>query len=41
MGSGMGKPHPVELRDRAVRLVEQGSTHTDVARLPSVVVHAR
>jgi transposase len=28
----MGKPHPVELRDRAVRLVEQGSTHTEAAR---------
>ena len=28
----MGKPHPVELRDRAVRLVEEGSTHTEVAR---------
>ncbi len=28
----MGKPHPVELRDRAVRLVEQGCTHTEAAR---------
>lgn len=28
----MGRPHPVELRDRAVRLVEQGSTHTEAAR---------
>ena len=28
----MGKPHPVELRDRAVRLVEEGSTHTEAAR---------
>jgi transposase len=28
----MGKPHPVELRERAVRLVEQGNTHTEVAR---------
>lgn len=31
-GSEMGRPHPVELRDRAVRLVEQGSTHTEAAR---------
>lgn len=31
-GSEMGKPHPVELRDRAVRLVEEGSTHTEAAR---------
>jgi DNA-binding NarL/FixJ family response regulator len=28
----MGKPHPVELRERAVRLVEQGHTHTETAR---------
>ena len=28
----MGKPHPVELRERAVRLVEQGSTHTEAGR---------
>ena len=28
----MGKPHPVELRERAVRLVEEGSTHTEAAR---------
>ncbi|MGS4945876.1 hypothetical protein ACVDG3_22515 [Meridianimarinicoccus sp. RP-17] len=28
----MGKPHPVELRERAVLLVEQGSTHTEAAR---------
>lgn len=28
----MGKPHPVELRDRAVRLVEQGCTHTEAAQ---------
>lgn len=28
----MGKPHPVELRDRAARRVEQGITHTEVAR---------
>ncbi|WP_239059855.1 hypothetical protein [Ruegeria sp. PrR005] len=28
----MGKPHPVELRERAVRLVEQGSTHSAAAR---------
>jgi transposase len=27
----MGKPHPVELRERAVRLVEQGHTHTEAA----------
>ncbi len=32
MGSGMGKPHPVELRERAVALVEQGNTHTEAAR---------
>lgn len=31
-GSEMGRPHPVELRDRAVRLVEQGCTHTEEAR---------
>lgn len=31
-GLEMGKPHPVELRERAVRLVEQGSTHTEAAR---------
>jgi hypothetical protein len=31
-GSVMGKPHPIELRERAVRLVEQGSTHTEAAR---------
>jgi transposase len=28
----MGKLHPVELRERAVRLVEQGCTHTEAAR---------
>ncbi len=28
----MGKPHPVELRERAVALVEQGYTHTETAR---------
>jgi transposase len=28
----MGVPHPVELRTRAVALVEQGNTHTEVAR---------
>ena len=28
----MGRPHPVELRARAVALVEQGHTHTSVAR---------
>ena len=28
----MGKPHPVELRERAVTLVKQGSTHTETAR---------
>ena len=28
----MGKPHPVELRERAVALVEQGNTHTRAAR---------
>ena len=28
----MGKPHPVELRERAVRLVEHGHTHTESAR---------
>lgn len=27
----MGKPHPVELRERAVLLVEQGHTHTETA----------
>jgi len=28
----VGKPHPVELRVRATRLVEQGHTHTEAAR---------
>lgn len=28
----MGKPHPIELRERAVALVELGSTHTETAR---------
>jgi len=28
----MGKPHPIELRARAVALVEQGNTHTETAR---------
>ena len=28
----MGKPHPVELRERALRLVEQGPRHTETAR---------
>ncbi|MDG1118704.1 MAG: hypothetical protein P8N72_16515 [Flavimaricola sp.] len=28
----MGKPHPVELRKRAVWFVEQGFTHTETAR---------
>ncbi len=28
----MGKPHPIELRERAVALVKQGSTHTETAR---------
>ncbi len=28
----MGKPHPIELRARAVALVEQGNTHTEAAR---------
>jgi len=28
----MGKPHPVELRERAVSLVDQGNTHTEAAR---------
>lgn len=28
----MGKPHPVELRSRAVALVGQGHTHTATAR---------
>lgn len=28
----MGKPHPIELRKRAVALVEQGSTHTETAQ---------
>src|SRR6056297_1530723 len=28
----MGKPHPIELRERAVALVEQGNTHTETAR---------
>lgn len=31
-GSEMGKPHPVELRERAVRLVEQDSKHSEAAR---------
>ena len=28
----MGKPHPIELRERAIALVEQGNTHTETAR---------
>jgi transposase len=28
----MGKSHPVELRERAVLVVEQGNTHTEAAR---------
>ena len=28
----MGKPHPFELRERAVALVAQGNTHTETAR---------
>jgi len=28
----MGKPRPIELRERAVALVEQGNTHTEAAR---------
>ena len=28
----MGKPHPVELRERAVMLVALGNTHTEAAR---------
>ena len=31
-GSEMGKPHTVELRERALRLVEQGNTHAEAAR---------
>lgn len=31
-GSDMGKPHPVELRERAVALVERGNTHTLAAQ---------
>ena len=31
-GSRIGKPHPVELRERVVSLVEQGNTHTEAAR---------
>jgi transposase len=27
----MGKRHPIELRERAVALVEQGNTHTETA----------
>ena len=28
----MGKPHPIELRARAVALVKQGNMHTETAR---------
>jgi transposase len=28
----MDKPHPLELHERAVALVEQGNTHTETAR---------
>ncbi len=28
----MGKSHPVELREHAVRAVDQGNTHTEAAR---------
>ena len=31
-GAEMGKPHPLELRERALRLVEQGNTHSAAAR---------
>lgn len=34
----MIKPHPVELRDRSVRLVGQGITHTVVALRPCVSI---
>lgn len=34
----MGKPHPIELRERAVSLVEQGNTHTEAARRLSVSI---
>jgi transposase len=30
--SRLGKPHPIELRARALALVEQGNTHTEAAR---------
>lgn len=28
----MGRPHPIELRERAVALVDEGTTHTEAAR---------
>lgn len=28
----MGKPHPIELRERTAALAEQGNTHTEAAR---------
>lgn len=32
MGAEMGRPHPIELRERAIAVVEQGNTHTETAR---------
>lgn len=32
MHADMGKPHPVELRDHSVALVDQGNTHTEAVR---------
>jgi transposase len=34
----MGKPHPVALRERAVRLVEEGSAHIEAARRLCVAI---
>lgn len=32
MGAEMGRPHPIELRERATAIVEQGNTHSETAR---------
>ena len=37
----MGKPHPIELRERAVALVERGNTHTEIARRLCVSIGER
>lgn len=38
MGGEMGKPHPIELRECAVALVEQGHAPTETARRVCVAI---